>query len=124
MSVAAVLYGHSGGQSGTLSPWLRDRRKRRGKERKEKEERGKEGGVGVHKFISVCVYLVEEPVVSAGKGEGRRERKREERKEERGEEGWRRGGVTYLVEEPVVSAGWTGPLRAATVLIEAGSPSQ
>ena len=77
MSAAAVLYGQSEGHSGTPSSWLRERRKRRGKERKEKEERGKEGGgVGVHKFISVCVYLVEEPVVSAGKGEGRREGKK------------------------------------------------
>ena len=36
--------------------------------------------MGVHKFISVCVYLVEEPVVSAGKGEGRRGRRREGKK--------------------------------------------
>ena len=71
--------------------------------------------------------------VGGGKGEGGRERKREERKEERGKEGRGGGGAgvhkfipvcVYLVEEPVVSAGWIAPLRAAIVLIGAGSPAQ
>ena len=55
--------------------------------------------------------------------------------EERGKEGGGGGGggtqihvsvcwCVYLVEEPVVSAGWTAPLRAATVLIGAGSPAR